>query len=736
MTKTTKSIICILIISLLVMGTLHPVAVESKKTDKYIDVKPGESLSLENDNVRLNVDTEFGEFSVTEKKSGNIWYSSPPLGDEYDENATGLTRTNMRSALVVTFCDDQKNVSECNTRTSSLFNNDMTVQKDGKSVRFVYKFEEGFTIPLTVELSENGVKAHVTLADIENKGKNKILKIEILPFFGAGAPNEKGYIVVPDGCGATVPFNGGTPVKTEYKKDVYGADSVMFKELDVVVEKNILMPMFGINKGTNAFIAVAAKGDADSKIAVDLNSSYSAAAFEFIYRNMDVTVLNAASVRSKEINVTSTGTASCDEFCVEYMLYSGKDLTYIDMADKYREYLSTTQDFGKTASVGNSLNLSYTATAKITKSFLGVPYGGELLLTTLDDLTEVNKTLKKYGIKDTVFNLNNAFSNGKDSKIVKKAKILSSVGNKKDYEELKKALKANGNNLFFVTDFQHVYKSGNGVSKNFSTVRGVSGAVCKITEYYPETYGPNDFEYYYLLNAKSMDKVVNKFVKSLKKVDYSIGISSMGSELYGDYSRRNNLDRQAMLSEKTDALNRLKKASGKLYFDGANSYAFGSAAFIGNVPTASSQYDFFGEDIPFVQCVLHGFVDYSSRAVNLAGNTADAQLRAIEYGAALKYDLICKDSYDLSSSSAKNLYSSDNQYWLPKIIEKDQAISGFYRSVAGKKIVKHEALAKKVMKTTYENGSYSIVNYTDNTVKAGGKEIAAHSFELFSEEDN
>lgn len=717
--------------------SLRPVGVAVEdRSDTYSDITAGEKLEISDGNLTLWVNETNGEFAVLDNISATNWTSVPFLNGEYDEKAEGMTRTDMLSNIVISFADNQNNVSEANSLTSSVFNDGLKLQKGKNGFRLIYTFtEEGFEIPLDITLENGTLKATVNTKGIKETGENRLLTVSVCPFFGAAGPEENGYLVIPDGSGALVNFNHGVPYESKYDKSLYGVDSVLYKELDVVEEKNILMPVYGMKKEHTAFIAIAEDGDANANLFVNTSSSYTTAGFKFIYRNMDKSILNEASVRSKEVNVFSTETASCESFTVRYCFENGNDLSYLTMAQQYKSYLAENSGAVDKKSSGVALDLSYTGSAQITKSFLGIPYKGQLTLTTLDDISKVSETLKKSNVSDIVLSLKAAFSVGADGKVVNSGKLSGKIGKNKKYTELKNTINADHNDFYLIAEFQKAYKGGNGVSLNFSTARGVSGAVSEQTAFYPETYGADVTTKWYLLKAEPLKKITNKFIKSLKKYEMSVGVSGLASELYGDYSRKNNYDRQKMLTVNSEILSDLKASSdsNKLYLEESNSYGFGFADFISDIPTASSQYDVFACDVPFVQAVLHGWVDYSSEPVNLSGDGKGAVLKNIEFGSALGYELICRGEYEISESSANHLYSSSNEYWLPKAIENYKEISGFYKNIAGCNMVSHTEIAGGVVETKYSNGYSSIVNYNNSSANINGNVIEGYSYKFFKE---
>ena len=64
----------------------------------------------------------------------------------------------------------------------------------------------------------------VKTKEIKETGTNRILKISVLPYFGAASANDSGYMIVPDGSGAIINFNNGKYNAAPYSKRFYGGD--------------------------------------------------------------------------------------------------------------------------------------------------------------------------------------------------------------------------------------------------------------------------------------------------------------------------------------------------------------------------------------------------------------------------------------------------------------------------------------------------------------------------------
>lgn len=677
----------------------------------------------------IKVDESTGEFTVTDS-NGCVWQSNPIFGG-FDEKAVGLEKTNQRSQLLIQYLDADNNINDTNTFIDT---DRIVLEKTKNGVRIVYVFSElGFIVPLTLSFVNDVFTASIDTSKINERYDNKIINITVLPYFGAAKTGEEGYVLVPDGCGAIISLEKNNAHIKTYQKTVYGDNPVLYKNTDETVEEQIYLPVFGIKYNQNSFLGIITKGDGISKIRASVNSSYYTAAATFIYRQDDTSHTQEGSSREKELVIVPKDVTKSD-FAVKYVFQQGEKANYIGMATDYRKHLISTYKLQGKKSSGVSLDLSFTATAKISKSFLGIPYTGLIPLTKFSDVKKVVKKLNDENCDNYNLSLKGALGSGSYGKISNKVKINSKVGSYNEYKKLKTNVEKQGGSFFLLADFLRVHKTGNGVSAAGGTARGVSGGISKIYDFYPENFGKDESYFWRLINAKTLEKITKSFAKSASKKDVSLGLIGTADLLYGDYRLNNICDRTEMLKAHTSAYKRLSNQTGDLYVQGANIYVLPFTGMLSSIPTKSSQYDMFTDDVPFYQAVIHGLVDYSSNAINLSGDENYAILKCIEYGSAVRYDLICRNVEEISKTSETHLFSSDANKRMSHIIKLEKEISEFYKANSDSNIVSHNQVMENVYCTEYSNGNKAIVNYSDALVNINGNDIESGNYLLLNKE--
>ena len=127
---------------------------------------------------------------------------------------------------------------------------------------------------------------------------------------------------------------------------------------------------------------------------------------------------------------------------------------------------------------------------------------------------------------------------------------------------------------------------------------------------------------------------------------------------------------------------------------------------------------------------MHGMTDYAGEAVNLSGDSAYARLKCVEYGAAVRYDLICRGQDIVSETSEKQLFAADAVVLLPQITETEAQLRQFYTANAAATITAHRSVGEHVWRTEYSNGNASLVNYGDAAVTVDGVTVEAAGYRL------
>jgi len=147
-----------------------------------------------------------------------------------------------------------------------------------------------------------------------------------------------------------------------------------------------------------------------------------------------------------------------------------------------------------------------------------------------------------------------------------------------------------------------------------------------------------------------------------------------------------------------------------------------------DLPLESTLYTVLDYQIPLVQLVLSGIVNYTHKSINLASSRdIDYQfLKALENGANLKYTLSYEDSIVLLETNYNEYMSTRYTNWLSTIKSQYDVIKN--NNLDKAHLVDHKMIASKVFESTYNNGVVIITNYNLTKVIVDGNEIEAIDF--------
>lgn len=278
------------------------------------------SSSISGSDLQLNMET--GEFSYI--YNGFIWQSAPVFGG-FDESASGMERTNQRSLIQIEYLDDAGNVNSTNSFTDAKIGYKKT--SNGFSLQINFS-NIGITVPMTITGQNNRLTVTVDSSKIKETAENQLISVTVLPYFGAGAVGEDGYVLIPDGCGAIVSLEQSNAALKAYDKPVYGEDSVVYKASEDTVEKQINLPVFGIKRGDRSFCGIITEGDAVSSIVANFSTRYYSAAAKFFYRRDDAFHLQENTAHEKEVMTVAKSPTKTD-FIIEYIFQSGNAADYV-----------------------------------------------------------------------------------------------------------------------------------------------------------------------------------------------------------------------------------------------------------------------------------------------------------------------------------------------------------------------------------------------------------------------
>lgn len=699
------------------------------------------------DNLKLYVNEETCIFAVENTDSGYIWWSTP-YDYESDPIAGNVQKQMMASTLTYKPLDVENN-NLVNTTTysyeASVRQKKFKLEQIENGVKFSYNIDaHNFYIPVSITLEKGGsvlARIHTDeisewyIDDEEKYRPYELITLNLLQSFGAGRPDENGYIFVPDGCGAAIEFNNGKTSTQVYQAEVYGEDLAISKTSAGTKHEQAYLPIYGIVKdgedGDNAMLAVAVAGDACATINASVNglsaTSINSAWFSFEFRSNDTYKMGTKT----PLDVYRSGGIRVQDIAVRYYLLSGDEVNAADLADTYRNYLINEKGLTKQSEENSNALYLTTMGGTITKhSVLGFPVDMQTVATSYNQAQEIVEKLKDLDVDEMVVIYNDFNDSGMTGKISDGVNYSNKLGGKNDFEALYGTIKENNFVLYPSVDIMEYVRSGHGYSFTLNSAKRISHAYATQTAF-ELAYGQPDTDIkptWTILSPYYWPDLFRKLTESFTNEGINtISLTQATSVVYSDFGRTNFEGKEHFLREDsmkilTDGYKQLTDAGISIMAQECNAYALPYVSAITNVPMYSSNYDLFDYDIPFYQMVIHGYIPYSSKPVNASANADELRLLSILSGAGIHYELMYNEPGEFSDSEYDKYFYTNYSGWLEKASEDYDMLNGIISSISDKTITRFDRNGEKQIALEYSDGTKIEIDMSAMTYSINGQQ--------------
>ena len=675
-------------------------------------------------------------FALVNKKNGYIWWSSP-VNAGGDPIATPILKNELGSALVLTAAQTEAR----STVTARSGDNMKTVyiykEIDG-GIEVTYNFKkQGIKIPVRYLLKDDHLEVSIDTAKITEKNdaasEEPVLAytLSMLNAFGAADSSEAGYFVIPDGSGAIINFNNKKYTAKTYNQLIYGVDTTAVPKTKGPVVEGVSLPMYGICKGENAMLAVAAEGDGSCYLCADTsgtgqsNTDYNRCYFKFLLRSSDQYYLGGDQLNPLDVyekNLTHR------LLRVNYYPLSAQDeinadksqtLDYVDIAARYRQYLKEDMRVRQIAKEDTaSLYIDLYGGCMKRKNVLGFPVFMKTAMTSFSEMQEILQRLMDAGADDLTVALNRWTDAGIEGEIDYKAKPSGTLGGASDFKALTEFMNRSGISWYPVTE-NTAYYSGNGYYSLTDTAVRVSGSFARIVDYeraYGVPYGAKDTMS--LLSPSKFDGLFDDIQKNYSTAGYSsISIGSLSSKLYGDYGKKSATSRDQTKAIIQDALDRLDC---RVLSEDPNAYVLPYTNTVTDLPLYSSGFNIFDGDIPLYQLCLHGLLPYSTKAVNGSADAERLVLLAMAAGSNLRFDLLHAETSELKDTDFDIYFYAYYDYWIENAAQYYEFSRDILRAVSDSEIISYQRDGSRIT-TKYANGTETVVDLHAGSVSWNGQ---------------
>lgn len=687
------------------------------------EASSGYVLAARNDRFLLYVNPADTLFYVEAAGSGTRWHACPPAWED-DPIARGNNRKMLRSLLSLTVYNEKEVPTVHHSFAASVEKEDFDFRLTQDGFEAVYRFGElGVELLLRIRLTEDGFEATVPVGLIRESGEAyKLGQISLLPVFDAALPGEDGYLLVPDGSGMLIRFDKTLSLPQTLTRPVYGRDLTLENNVKPLDERGYALPVFGMKRGDQGYLAIITRGDAASAISSAIAGDrvrFFRSSAALTYRERHTVILFENSPEESTIQRSAPQSAGTD-FSVRYRLLEHEALSYTHLAESYREWLTIRGQLPR-RDTRPRLLVNLLGMVRQRKELFGIPYNGQSLLTTFGQAGAIAQALSASGVDRLHMGLYGFQEGGLYGSITDIPRPASRLGGQNGLETLERDLSALGAQLTWHADLLKVYRAGRGFHPSQDAARAASGGVAYQYEWDPVSLRRDHSQpRASLLAPEQLVRRMQTLAQGAK--DAGIGalcVEGMGSMLYSQLRPQACQTRDVSVSAWQDAADAAVSQGLSFHASGANACLLPYADSLEGVPLGASGFDIQSEEVPFFQLVLSGSVPYYGMPGNLRRDAGQGFLRMIEYGAYPRFDLFYAPSRAVENTQHRRLFSGSWTAWSEQAAREYEAVRRVFEAARGSRMTGHACVQPGVFRTDYENGAAVYVNYNPGDVAVG-----------------
>ena len=580
-----------------------------------------------------------------------------------------------------------------------------------------------FKVPVKYELTDTGFSAVVNTGECVFYSEYPVTSIELLPFFDGFTSEEEGYLLYPSGSGALIDISSDKN-KTEQSLStrIYGEDILLSQKMFGAAE-SAQLPVFGAYKNNGGYLCVLSEGCQQATVNADRSAVYSSV--YPVYMLIDYAQYSMAA--SNDINLFANDFA-IETVKSEYILLNelNEENAYSQMAECYRERLIDEGVLTEKSSDGVSLLAEIKAVIDYDTMIAGsIPVNREYALTTFAQVEEMASELSDTTGSENLFVLLDGWNKkGLGKKQPGRLNYSNEAGGKKGFENLAGSLSDMGITLFADTVFNEVVPSfADGYNVTDQSARGLNNKIV-----YPSRRDLQTNEYsiqtFQLISPTQYEKLFNKYNALPEKV--GLCVNDLTGILYGDYKNGVSFSRGDSIKSAVRVLS--EDQDRKIIGNYGNLYALAYMDMVNNLSTKSSDNNMFYCSVPFIQMVLHGYVDYVTPELNGASDINTSLLKAIETGSGLHYTLTANRFDKLFDTEFNYLYDTYYSDLRNTVFDSYEYVRTALDGLGTKKITSHCYMTNEVTKTEYSNGTEILVNYGETNYVYDGKIVSSGSY--------
>lgn len=684
-------------------------------------------LAGQSGSLQLWAEPLTAHFKVVDTGSGAVWRSYPDPRHWQAESSTGLWYSNLLSPVMLEYID------ATNSKSQSVLTN---LIEEGGSVqqlqwieqgfRGMFQFvKSGFSIPFEVKLGDGFVEAKI-IDDGIVEDKFSLLNLKLYSQFGAQPSiDPNGYILIPDGSGALISFDGSNKnEKAIYQEMVYGADIAFYNE--TTNRQPVIMPIYGLKSGKQSFVAVLTEGEQYAKIFAASANALGQSNWvtgEWQYR---LKFFQKTDREGKQGFFTySTERFQADARTTRYYVLAGDNIDYDEMAARYRGYLIERYQLSRLETNNEAIPFYLDLIGADVQE--GLLWDDYIVGTTAGQASELVAAFQERGIP-YIHAIYYGWQRWGYSSYGGLFPIDKRIGGNQGMKSFIAQTRQQGGKVYLAANYALNSSNRGGFWSLRDGLRNLAGTLLK-----QETDYSDGIPY---VSPRYAIKQVEQDLASYASlgVDGALFSGGIASFPYTDFNSNYRASRAEVVSAQQQVMQRTREQLGLVAADSGAFYSLAAASHFHHLPDDYSYDIFVDEQVPFAQIALHGLATYTSASGNLRQDYHKEFLRSIEYGAYPTYLLAAAEASAFKKSYSIWQYSIHAQDWLESAAKEYEAMNAALHDVQDQFIVEHGTLAAGVKRTIYENGKQIIVNYNDTDYIYQNKTIAAQSFIALEEE--
>ena len=701
-------LICLICLMMLAVPAFGEEAAEETAAERI--------LVAQNDRLTLYLSGDYCSIDVEDALTGQVWSSTMNDETAADMRIIPAQQKRITSLLAVNCTNLDRGLGVVNNlalMSEKQLEASYELIEDGVRLTY-YLGTYGVGVQAEIVLDGNSLVARVPYSGLREDGDFSLVSVDMLPFLFSATDQAEGFFLYPDGSGAIMAFQDYAHYEESAQLyPVYGDYLKQTSLLDMFAQEapEVLMPVYGMNRGGWGMLAVIEEGAETSRIS--LNCSNKIIGINYLFANFQYRrSFDDKRVTSRDIKVFDKDDIKTD-YQVRVLFMEEENPDYSDMACAWRDYLL---ERGVVERGEHHPQVAIDL-------FMSAPEEGLLFdtprtVTTLSQAAEILESLSAAGVTDIRASVKGWTKNGY-GKTPDRFPIGRTVGGDDDLTALVETAHRLGTTLSLTVNVLEAESSQRGYSHRNDVVYTGNHTILTDLD-----------ETVFMLSA---DVSKAKFADLLSKATTfdldSVRFERMGRFVGFNYGSRRYLTAADTLGIYREMLTEARSAFGTVEAEGGNTCLLGYADLFTNVP-----YEDFGLQatttaVPFYQIALHGLVDYTGKPGNLSSDLEREVLRWVEMGYVPFFELTYDNTEELMYTGYQSLFSAQYSAWEERVAwAAEQFTRGDLAELCGQLIVKHERLSDTLVRVTYENGTAVYVNYAEEDCRSGGVTVPAQGW--------